>query len=115
MEVIDIKAFIPSRDYDVSKAFYTQIGFKAEFVSSDLTLFENGSCQLLLQRFYNEDLANNFMLQICVTDIDAAHALCTKAVDKLKISEVTHEPWGKVFYLWGPSGELLHMTELTSM
>lgn len=52
------------------------------------------------------------MLQVCVLDIETAHSLCKKATDKLKISDVSIETWGKVFYLWGPSGELLHITEL---
>ena len=60
----------------------------------------------------SKDLAKNFMLQVCVLDIETAHSLCKKATDKLKISDVSIETWGKVFYLWGPSGELLHITEL---
>lgn len=112
MGVDHIKVFIPSKDYEVSKRFYSQIGFKGEFVSDALTLFENGDCQFFLQNFYSEDLAKNFMLQVCVLDIETAHSLCKKATDKLKISDVSIETWGKVFYLWGPSGELLHITEL---
>ncbi len=45
MDVDHIKVFIPSKDYGVSKRFYSQIGFKGEFVSDALTLFENGDCQ----------------------------------------------------------------------
>ena len=66
MDVIDIKTFIPSKNYDISKAFYSEIGFNASYVNEDLTLFENGDCLFFLQRFYNPELANNFMLQICV-------------------------------------------------
>mmetsp|Transcript_13712 Transcript_13712/g.35200 ORF Transcript_13712/g.35200 Transcript_13712/m.35200 type:complete len:116 (+) Transcript_13712:58-405(+) len=112
MVVDHIKVFIPSKDYEISKSFYGQIGFKGEFVSDELTLFENGDCQFFLQNFYQEDLASNFMLQICVLDIEAAYLSCEKATDKLKISDISTEAWGKVFYLWGPSGELLHITEL---
>lgn len=112
MDVTDIKAFIPSKDYKVSQAFYTEIGFHPEFVSDDLTLFQNGDCLFFLQRFYHKALASNFMLQLCVSDIDAAYGLCSKAQYKTKISAISLEPWGKVFYLWGPSGELLHITEL---
>ena len=76
MDVIDIKAFVPSKDYEVSKSFYAEIGFASEFVSEDLTLFQNRDCLFFLQRFFNEDLANNFMLQICVSDIESAYSLC---------------------------------------
>lgn len=114
MNVTNIKAFVPSKDYDISKAFYAEIGFKSEFVTDDLTLFQNGECVFFLQRFYNQDLANNFMLQVCVSDIAAAHKLCSGSKHKTKITPVRQEPWGKVFYLWGPAGELLHITESDS-
>lgn len=114
MDVIDIKTFIPSKDYEVSLSFYAEIGFRSEYVSEDLTLFENGNCLFFVQRFYNEDLANNFMLQICVADIDDAFELCCSSKYKTKISPIQPMPWGKVFYLWGPAGELLHITQLGS-
>ncbi|TMO87087.1 lactoylglutathione lyase [Pseudoalteromonas spongiae] len=114
MDVIDIKTFIPSKDYEVSLSFYAEIGFKSEYVSEDLTLFENGDCLFFLQRFYNEELANNFMLQICVADIYDAFELCSNSKYKTKISPIKQMPWGNVFYLWGPSGELLHITQLGS-
>ncbi|NVK56525.1 MAG: lactoylglutathione lyase [Alteromonadaceae bacterium] len=112
MQVTNIKAFVPSNDYAVSQRFYTEIGFKAEYVSDDLTLFQNGDCLLFLQRFCNQELAHNFMLQICVSDIQVAYDLCSKASNKTKITPIQQESWGKVFYLSGPAGELLHITQL---
>lgn len=112
MQVTDIKCFIPSKDYTVSKAFYTEIGFKPEYVTNDLTLFINGDSEFFLQRYYQQQLAENFMLQICVEDIESAFGLCSASKHKTKISPVQNEPWGRVFYLWGPVGELLHITQL---
>ena len=112
MDVVNIKTFVPSKDYELSKLFYNELGFKPQFVTDDLTLFENGNACFFLQRFYNEELANNFMLQICVSDIHAAFELCSNSEHKTKITSVQDEPWGKVFYLWGPAGELLHITQL---
>lgn len=112
MQITDIKAFVPSKDYDVSKSFYTEIGFTAEYVTDDLTLLQNGECFLFLQRFYNEDLAKNFMLQICVADITSAFEKCSQSLHKTKITAIQNEPWAKVFFLWGPAGELLQITEL---
>lgn len=112
MKVNNIKAFVPSKDYEISKAFYQEIGFKADRASDDLTLFENGDCYFFLQRFFKQELADNFMLQVCVADIDAAYQICKQSKHKSKMTEINSEPWGKVFYLWGPAGELLHITEL---
>ena len=114
MNVEDIQCFIPSKDFEVSKAFYSEIGFTYEYVDDELALFSNGDCSFFLQSFYIEDLAKNFMLQVCVSNIQDAFAICQQSQHKSKISEVSHESWGKVFYLWGPSGELLHITQLNA-
>ena len=111
MNVTDIKVFVPSKDYEISKSFYSEIGFKAEFITDDLTLFQNGACSLYLQRFYNQELADNFMLQICVSDIEEAFDVCLSSEHKTSIMPIQQEAWAKVFYLWGPAGELLHITE----
>lgn len=112
LQVTDIKAFVASKDYAISKAFYTDIGFDSEYVSDDLTLFWNGECQLFLQRFYSQELAKNFMLQICVTDIQTAYQKCLISPHKTKIAPIQNVPWGEVFFVWGPAGELLHVTQL---
>ena len=114
MNVTDIKVFVPSKDYEISKSFYLEIGFKAEFITDDLTLFQNGTCALYLQRFYNQELADNFMLQICVSDMEEAFNICSSSKYKMRITSIEQQAWGKVFYLWGPAGELLHITEFES-
>lgn len=115
MKVDDIRTFIPSKDYEVSKSFYEALGFKREYASDDLTLFENGECSFWLQRFYNEEFANNLMLQLSVLDIEEAFNLISnlKGFD-IKFEPIKVERWGKVVYLWGPSGGLWHVTEFSS-
>lgn len=112
MNVTDIRPFIPSKDFEVSTAFYEEIGFVPEYVTEDLTLFNSGDCYFFLQRFFDEGLARNFMLQVCVTDIEDTYQRCSCSQHKTKITPVQQERWGKVFYLWGPVGELLHITQL---
>lgn len=112
MKVEDIKVFVPSKDYDLSKLFYKAIGFNLVFESSDLCEFENGDCSFFLQNFYNEELASNLMIQLVVADIDKTFTKL-KSMDKFKVK---YEPpkktqWGRVLYLWGPSGELWHITQ----
>ena len=88
MNVTDIKAFVPSKDYEVSKSFYSEIGFKPKFVTDDLTLFQNEACCLYLQRFYNQELADNFMLQVCVADIEEAFNVCSSSEYKTRITSI---------------------------
>ena len=114
MRVDDIRVFIPSKDYEVSKSFYQAIGFTMEYVSDDLTLFENGDCFFFLQRFYNRELANNLVLQLSVLDINEAYERIANLKGfEIKFEPIKQERWGKVVFLWGPSGELWQITEFT--
>ncbi len=115
MEVRDIRAFIPSKDYEASKRFYQALGFKMSPTSGDLSIFEAGNSTFFLQRYYNKDFADNLMLQLIVSDIDEAHAdLSQIHGHDFRYDPIIEEPWGKVIYMWGPSGELWHITELLS-
>lgn len=114
MEVTDIRAFIPSKDYEVSQSFYQALGFKMAKVSDDLSVFELGTCTFFLQRYYNKEFAENLMFQLVVPSIEMAYEVIKKVQGfGSRIEPVKVEPWGKVIYLWGPSGELWHVTELS--
>ena len=78
-----------------------------EPASDDLTIFSKGPCAFFLQRFFNEELAKNLMLQLIVSDIQEAFDVISKirGID-FRFEPIKSEPWGKVIYLWGPSGEL---------
>lgn len=111
MNISDIRPFVPSKDYELSKSFYESLGFKGESAGPDLTIFQKSGCTFFLQRYYNEEFAKNLMLQLIVDNIDSAYELVT-GLAEVKHSEIKQEPWGAVIYLWGPSGELWHITQL---
>ena len=112
MQVDDIRVFIPCKSYEQSQRFYKALGFKIEDASNDLCVCTFGECTFFLQRYYNKTFAENLMLQICVLNIDLAYQSANSALHKQKITGIKTEHWGKVFYIWGPSGELLHITQL---
>lgn len=115
MQVDDILVFVPCKDYAESQRFYRALGFNLEFVSDALTLVECGECRFFLQDFYNEELANNLMLQLIVFSIDdALEKISTIKDAAIRYQPIQQESWGKVIYLWGPAGELWHVTELAS-
>ena len=83
------------------------------YITDDLSLLENGECSFFLQRFYNAELANNLMLQLIVLDInDVFNQISNIKGFDIRYEPIKSEPWGKVIYLWGPSGELWHITKL---
>jgi predicted lactoylglutathione lyase len=115
MQVESIRAFVPSKNYEESQSFYQAMGFKMGKASEDLSIFESGNCTFFIQRFYNEEFANNLMLQLAVKNIQEAFELISSIKGyNIKFEPIKNEPWGKVVYLWGPSGELWHITEFNS-
>ena len=115
MNVDDIRVFVPSKEYETSKSFYLFLGFTMEYVSDELSLFENGECSFFLQKLYNKELAENLMFQLSVIDIQEAYDVISKLEGfDIKYEGIKNERWGKVVYLWGPSGELWHVTEFSS-
>ena len=116
-EVVDLKAFVPAQNFELSKGFYQLLGFGLNWESDQVAELQLGEFRFLLQNFYVEQLAANFMLQLTVTDLDQwwTHLqeinLTTAYPDATaKAPEV--QPWGlKVLYLTDPSGVLWHITE----
>jgi hypothetical protein len=113
MQPTSIRPFIPSKNYEESKSFYQALGFTMEYASEDLSIFQSGPCTFFLQRSYNEEFAKNLMLQLIVPNIDEAFSMISRiqGVD-FRFEPIKIERWGKVIYVWGPAGELWHVTEL---
>lgn len=73
LHAIEIKAFVPARDYGVSRRFYAEIGFEEKSEFDGVAYFALDECSFLLQRFYNQAHADNFMMHLLVDDADAWH------------------------------------------
>ena len=50
--VLDMKTFVPARDPELSKAFYTDLGFTINFSNDEISKLQIGSFRFLLQKFY---------------------------------------------------------------
>lgn len=114
MQPTDVQLFIPCKDFVVSQAFYQALGFIKEPVNEQLCIFSCGECTFFLQNVYNQTFAENLMMQLIVKDINAAYEQIQNMGElAVKHEPIKQEPWGKVIYLWGPAGELWHITELS--
>ena len=69
--VTDIKAFVPAKDLELSKTFYTDLGFTINFSNDQIAELQIGSFRFLLQKFYVAEHAGNFMMSLNVDDADA--------------------------------------------
>jgi catechol 2,3-dioxygenase-like lactoylglutathione lyase family enzyme len=71
MTTVEIKTLVPAKDFDLSKRFYQDVGFDLAWSDEHLAYCRHGSSSFLLQNFYNEVHASNFMMHLLVEDVDA--------------------------------------------
>ena len=115
--VADLNAFVPAKDFDLSQRFYLDLGFTRLWCNADVVQFQAGDFRFLLQNFYVQSHAENFMMSLAVDDADAwwqhiqEHDLQRKyGLSMAKAPAV--QPWGlRVLYLSDPSGILWHITD----
>lgn len=71
LKAIEIKAFVPARDYELSKRFYQDMGFTLASDFDGIAYFHHGDVSFLLQNFHEESLAKNFMMHLLVEDVQS--------------------------------------------
>ena len=113
-----IRPFLPGgRDFALSKSFYEALGFTLDFDAGEVAGFSCSAGGFLLQNFYQEGWAGNFMMQLMVADLDAWWA----KIDALDLPArfglpaprpPALQPWGlTIAYVVGPCGELWHIVQ----
>jgi catechol 2,3-dioxygenase-like lactoylglutathione lyase family enzyme len=71
MTTIEAKAYVPAKDFALSKRFYQDLGFDLVWSSDDLAYLRRGNSSFLLQNFYKKEHADNFMMHLLVKDVEA--------------------------------------------
>src|SRR4051812_42179725 len=114
LRALEIKAFVPAKDFDLSKAFYADVGFSIPWAAGDLAYVCWGEASFLLERFFVHELADSFKMHLLVEDVDAWHrALSARGIAEkyakhgVVIGEPEDRSWGmRDFTLLDPSGVL---------
>lgn len=111
-----MRTFVPAQDFDLSKSFYEALGFE-KVLDSEVAIFNVGSGGFILQRYYQKDWAENFMMQLMVDDLDAwwDHIKSLDLPSNFGVkapSPPAVQPWGlRIAYVVDPSGVLWHVAE----
>ncbi|TGN13223.1 glyoxalase [Leptospira ilyithenensis] len=109
--VVEIKAFVPAKDFELSKQFYQDMGFNLKSDGGGVAYLQVGNTSFLLQDFYNQELAENLMIHLLVEDANAwFQELTNKGLAekyKIRITNPETQPWRMVdFIVADPSGVL---------
>ena len=117
MSVTDLKAFVPAKDLEISRQFYTDLGFSQNWANDQIAEFQVGSFRFLLQPFYVQQHAENFMMHLIVEDANAwwKHISDTNLANRypgIMAKPPAMQPWGlRVLFLSDPTGVLWHIAE----
>jgi len=115
--VLELNAFVPAKDFSLSKQFYLDIGFELDFSNDQIARFKIASFSFLLQRFHVQQHSENFMMSLMVEDADRwwEHFERIKLREKyphIMLKPPAMQPWGvRVLYVSDPTGVLWHITD----
>jgi hypothetical protein len=116
-EILSLRPFVPAKDFGRSLAFYQALGFTLEHGTANIAILKLGRAGFILQNFYVEALADNFVLELLVSDAEAwwasvdMPALAERFGTRMPVAPVV-QPWGlKVGFMFDPSGVLWHVSE----
>lgn len=119
LQISGIRTFLPSRDFEVSKAFYVALGFNIAWSDDNMALLESANQRFYVQRYYVKEWADNCMLHISVADAAScyrqiADMLADGRFPGARVSAPKQEAYGAlVAYVWDPTGVLLHLAQWT--
>jgi catechol 2,3-dioxygenase-like lactoylglutathione lyase family enzyme len=118
LRVTEIKAFVPAKDYELSKQFYKDLGFTMASDGGGVAYFHFGDASFLLQDFCAASFAENFMMHILVEDVEAwrDHIVASGVASKygVKLTSIETQPWRmRDFCLADPSGVLWRIAQNT--
>ncbi len=109
-----VRAFIGAKDYEVSRSFYNDLGFKESFIPGNMSYFKiNETLGFYLQNAYVKDWVDNTMIFVEVENVDEHWNEMQKLnlPDKYKgvhLTPIKKLDWGRECFLHDPSGVLWH-------
>lgn len=116
LRTVELKAFVPARDFAQSKRFYADMGFTMASDTEGVAYFHHENVSFLLQDFYVKDAAENLMMHLLVEDVDAWWQRLRDAglAERygVRIGAVELQPWRmRDFVLIDPSGVLWRIAQ----
>ena len=69
MKFLSLEPFVPSgSNFEGSKQFFQELGFKINWDAGDYTGFEKDGCKFILQKYDEKDFAENFMISVGISN-----------------------------------------------
>jgi len=116
LKAIELKAFVPAKDFELSKRFYQDVGFTLASDTEGVAYLHHGEVSFLLQNFYEESFAKNLMMHLLVEDVqswwDRLQQVGISEKYGVTIGNIELQPWAmRDFVLFDPSGVLWRIAQ----
>ena len=116
LRTVELKAFVPARDFALSKRFYADMGLTMASDTEGVAYFHHENVSFLLQDFYVKEAAENLMMHLLVEDVDAwwQRLRDARLAERygVRIGAVELQPWRmRDFVLIDPSGVLWRIAQ----
>jgi uncharacterized glyoxalase superfamily protein PhnB len=114
LTVVEVKAFVPAKNFALSMEFYEALGFTRASVFEDIAYFHCGESSFLLQDFFVQEHAANYQMHLLVENVDAWHEKAEAVAKRfnVKVGEPENQPWAmRDFTLFDPSGVLWRIAQ----
>ena len=117
-KAISIRPFIGAKNFELSRNFYRDLGFKESILFHNMSYFKTDGLGFYLQDAYVQDWVDNSMIFLEVENVEACWnellALNLTAKYKtVKLTAIRTEDWGRECFLHDPSGILWHFGEFS--
>ena len=116
MKLLSLQPFVPSgKNFEGSKQLFQDLGFQIKWDAGDYIGFERDGCKFILQKYENDEFAQNFMISVGVDDVKAfAEMVQEKGLAEkfaVQIGTVTEQPYGKELNIIDIAGVCWHFIE----
>ena len=113
-----IRPFIGSKDFNVSRSFYRDLGFEESVLSHHMSVFKTGDLAFYLQDAYVKDWIDNTMIFLEVDNVgrywqELLELDLTTKYEGAKLTAIRQYDWGRECFLHDPSGILWHFGEFS--
>lgn len=117
-KAISIRPFIGAKNFELSRSFYCDLGFKESVLDHNMSYFSTEDIGFYLQDSYVRDWIDNTMIFMEVDNVDRywQELLALNLQSKyegVKLTPVRKLDWGKECFMHDPSGILWHFGEFT--
>lgn len=114
LNTLSIRPFIGAKNYEISRKFYSELGFEEVILSPTLSYFKRETLGFYLQNAYIKDWIDNTMVFMEVENVKEIYKqlialdLPSKYPD-VRVIPIRELDWGSECFVHDPSGVLWHI------